>query len=83
MKNHETRTTMDTMGEQQLQPAPKSNSDNGKRTPWRKRASRATVALAAVIATIGGSYYGWTAWKENGNAAARYNTPVVQRGVNE
>ena len=71
---------MDTMGEQQLQPAPKSNSDNGKRTPWRKRASRTTVALAAVIATIGGSYYGWTAWKENGNAAARYTTAVVQRG---
>jgi macrolide-specific efflux system membrane fusion protein len=49
------------------------------RSPRRKLA-RAVLVSATALALVGGSYYGWSAWKANGDAASRLTTSVVQRG---
>ena len=79
MENHETPTTMDRTAEKQAQPARKATPATGSRSSRRKIA-RVMLVSAAAIALVGGSYYGWSAWKANGNAEGRYTTAVVQRG---
>ena len=74
MENHEKRTAMERSGEKSLAPNPHA----GK--PSRKRVARYVLSVAAVIALLGGSYYGWSAWNGADNAADRYATAIVQRG---
>lgn len=77
MKNPESPTTMDKNAEKQEQAAIQPGT--GVRSPRRKLA-RAILVSAAALALVGGSYYGWSAWKANGDAASRLATSVVQRG---
>jgi len=66
---------METNSEKQVQ-AP---SRPGIRSP-RGKLVRAVLVSATALALVGGSYYGWSAWKANGEAASRLTTSVVQRG---
>jgi macrolide-specific efflux system membrane fusion protein len=80
MDTHKTGQTMDRIDENQLTPAPKSPITRAFPLVKRRRAARASIALAVALAMGAGGYYGWNAWNGAGEHPAQYATAVVQRG---
>ncbi|MGQ0524090.1 MAG: efflux RND transporter periplasmic adaptor subunit [Betaproteobacteria bacterium] len=78
MRNHEAPTIMDKPAESAARTETTTSSTVGH--PARRKIVHAVLASATAIALIGGSYYGWSIWKANGDAAGRPATAVVQRG---